>query len=273
MRGEFLDLSDTRVYYYAAGTRGVGEPIVFVHGFPTSSHLWSNVVPHAPPGHRLVVLDLLGFGRSDRPTNRGLGIVDHAKRIIELFDALGIDRACVVGHDIGGGVAQWLAVRHPERVSRLCLVNSAALDDAPPRELKLARALLPLSRVMPASVLVAALRASLRRGYVDRERGGHSIDLYLRPFASPDGRDVLLAHLKQLRRPPAAAIADDLRAIRAPTAIVWGERDPFLPLSLAQRLHERIPASTIDVVADGCHFVPEEAPGRLAEILTALMKR
>jgi len=70
MRGEFLDLSGARLYYYAAGTRGAGVPVVFIHGFPTSSHLWNDVVPLMPQGHRLVVLDLLGFGRSDRPLTR-----------------------------------------------------------------------------------------------------------------------------------------------------------------------------------------------------------
>jgi len=273
MRGEFLDLSNARIYYYAAGTRGAGEPIVFIHGFPTSSHLWSNLVPHAPKGHRLVVLDLLGYGRSDRPVDRGLGIADHATRTVELFDALGIDRACLVGHDIGGGIAQVMALRYPRRVSRLCLVNSVAFDAWPPRIVKLARALLPLTRVLPASVLVAALHARLLGGYVDRERGAHSVDLYLRPFASSEGRDVLLAHLKQLHNRETGVIADEVRTIDVPTSIVWGERDPFVPVSLAQRLHAAIPGSTVHVVSGACHFLPEESPGRLAEILAALMKR
>lgn len=273
MRGEFLDLSNARIYYYAAGTRGAGEPIVFIHGFPSSSHLWNHLVPRAPTGHRLVVLDLLGYGRSDRPVGRGLGLGDHAQRTVELFDALGIDRACIVGHDIGGGIAQLLAIRYPRRVSRLCLVNSVAFDAWSPRVVKMARPLLPLSRVMPASALVAAMRAGLLGGYVDRERGAHSLDLYLRPFASSDGRDVLLAHLKALHNPETAVVADELRTVAVPSAVVWGERDPFLPVSLAQRLHAAIPGSTVHVMSGACHFLPEEAPGGLAEILAALMKR
>jgi haloalkane dehalogenase len=60
MRGEFVDLSGARLYYYAAGSRGSGEPVVFIHGFPTSSHLWADVIPLMPTGHRRVLLDLLG---------------------------------------------------------------------------------------------------------------------------------------------------------------------------------------------------------------------
>src|SRR5688500_17555445 len=70
VRGEFLDLSGARLYYYAAGSHGDGDPVLFLHGFPTSSHLWQDVVPHVPPGHRVVVVDLLGFGRSDFPNGR-----------------------------------------------------------------------------------------------------------------------------------------------------------------------------------------------------------
>lgn len=272
MRGEFLDLSDARLYYYAAGTRGAGEPIVFIHGFPSSSHIWSSVVPSAPAGHRVIVVDLLGFGRSDRPAGRGLSIADHAARAIEMLDALRIERACIVGHDIGGGIAQVLASRHPHRVSRLCLVDSVDLEARRPVDIKLARALIPLTRLLPPAMLLAALRASLLRGYVDRDQGAHSVELYLRPFGSAEGRDVLLAHVAQLRR-RALAFAGVGSAIAAPTAIIWGARDVFCPVPIAHRLHTAIPSSSLDIVANAGHFLPEEAPGKLAHVLSALMKR
>src|SRR5437867_269918 len=117
MRGEFVDLAGARLYYYAAGTRGAGGPIVLLHGFPTSGHMWSEVVPLLPPGHRVVVVDLLGYGRSDRPLGRAVSISAHAGRIVALLDALGIQRACIAAHGLGGGVAQWIAVHAPERVS------------------------------------------------------------------------------------------------------------------------------------------------------------
>src|ERR1700759_690888 len=94
MRGEFLDLSGARLYYYAAGTRGAGVPVVFLHGFATSGHLWADVVPLIPAGQRLVVLDLLGYGRSDRPETRDVDVRSHAERVIELMDELRIQRAC-----------------------------------------------------------------------------------------------------------------------------------------------------------------------------------
>src|SRR5262249_10214414 len=120
MRGEFLDVDGARIYYYAAGSRGAGEPVVLLHGFPTSGHLWTSVVPLLPEGHRVVVLDLLGYGRSDPPATHPVDVRSHAERLVKVLDQLRINFACIVGHDVGGGIAQSLAVRHPQRVSRLC---------------------------------------------------------------------------------------------------------------------------------------------------------
>lgn len=273
MRGEFVDLSGARLYYYAAGTRGAGEPIVLLHGFPTSGHLWADVVPLLPAGHRVVVVDLLGYGRSDPPRAASLGIGDHAGRIVELFDVLGIANACVVGHDVGGGVAQWLALHYAERVSRLCLIDSVAFAAWPKRDVRLARAMLPLTRHVPSAWLLSTLRSDLLRGYLDRERGARSVEQYVRPFASVEGRDAFMRHLLALDSRDTAAVGARLQEVVAPTAVVWGQYDPFLPVSLGRRLHQAIPGSTFDVLPGVRHFTPEEAPGKVADVLTNLLRR
>lgn len=271
MRGEFVDLDGARLYYYAAGTRGAGEPVVFLHGFPTSGHLWSEVAPLVPPGHRVIVMDLLGYGRSDLPRGRSVSVRAHAERVVALFDVLGIARACVVGHDMGGGIAQQLATRHANRVSALCLVNSIAFADWPTRILKLARAALPLTRHLPPAWVLPLLRMEVVRGYMDEERGQHSVERYIRAFSTPDGRDALVAHLRALDATDTATIASSLRDIAVPTSIVWGREDPFLPFAFAERLHQVIPGSTIDLIAGARHFTPEECPHRVADAIAALL--
>lgn len=273
MRGEFVDLNGVRIYYYAAGTRGAGEPVVFLHGFPTSGHLWNDVVPLVPAGHRVVVVDLLGYGRSDRPFGRPVGIRAHADRIIELLDLLGINYACVVGHDIGGGIAQWMAVRHPQRVSRLCLVDSVAFKEWPTRDVKLARAMLPLTRHLPATWLLSILRSDLLRGYQDHDRGVRSIELYVRPFSSAEGRDAFMEHLIALDSADTVSVAPRLKEIIAPTAIVWGRHDPFLDPEIGHRLQESIPGSTLDVIPTASHFSPEDAPAKIGDAIKELLKR
>lgn len=273
MRGEFVDVGGVRLYYFAAGTRGDGEPIVFLHGFPTSSHLWNGVVPLVPKGHRVVVVDLLGYGRSDPPNAHGLSIRAHGERVLALLDALRINYACVVGHDLGGGIAQWLAVRYPARVSRLALIDSVAFDAWPGREVKVARATMPLTRFLPATWLLSVLRADLLRGFVASERGTHSIDQYVRPFLSEHGRDVLVAHLAALDSEETHALAARLKDIVCPTSIIWGAEDPFLPRTIASQLADAIPGATLDVIPEVRHFTPEEAPERVAAAVASLLLR
>jgi pimeloyl-ACP methyl ester carboxylesterase len=273
VRGEFLDLDGARVYYYAAGRRGGGDPIVLLHGFPTSSHLWQGVVPLLPDGHRVVVVDLLGFGRSDRPSGRDVSIRGHAERVRQVLDALGIERACVAGHDIGGAIAQTMALRWPQRVSALVLVNAAAYDAWPQREVKMARAMLPLTRHLPATFLLSVLRTDLLRGYVATDRGAHAIERYVKPFASPEGRDAFFEHLLALDPRDTAALAPRLGDVVAPTAVVWGAHDPFLPASIGERLARDIPGATLDVITDGRHFTPEEHAERVSAAIAKVAPR
>jgi pimeloyl-ACP methyl ester carboxylesterase len=190
-----------------------------------------------------------------------------------MLDALRIERAAVVGHDIGGGIAQYLAVRHPTRVARLALVDSVAFDEWPTRDVKLAKVSLPLTRYLPATWIVSVVQRDLQRGYTEHERGHLSVEKYLRPFGTPDGRDAFVEHLLALDARETAALAPRLGDIVAPTAIIWGAHDPFLPTALGRRLQAAIPKSTLDVLPDVRHFTPEEAPETLARILEGLLRR
>lgn len=272
MRGEFVDLSGARLYYYAAGTRGAGEPIVLLHGFPTSGHVWSDVVPLLPAGHRVVVVDLLGYGRSDRPLAHAVSVDAHADRIVQLFDELRIDRACVAGHGLGGGIAQSLAVRHKARVSKLCLVASLSFDAWPTMRARGVHAIAPVGRVVPPAALVRVVRRALARGYRSAARAARSIDLYLRPFASPEGRDAMVAHLRALTSNENAALAGRLSEISAPTTIVWGAHDRITPVDESSRFERAIPNAT-RVVIDAQHMLPEEDPRAVADAIAALLRR
>ena len=271
MRGEFIDLDGARLYYYAAGSRGAGEPVVFVHGFATSGHLWRDVVSLMPAGRRLVVFDLLGHGRSDPPGRRPLGLGAHAERLVALLDALGITSACIVGHGVGGGVAQALALRQPARVSRLALVASVAFDRWTSRDVRIARATLPIMRHLPPAWLLSMVRAELERGYADPVRATHAIDRYARPFATESGRDALVRHIAALDTRESSALGTRLGELAIPVRVIWGAQDPFLPLPLGQRLADAIPGATLDVIPDARHFLPEDAPRQVADSLTALL--
>ncbi len=276
MRGEFVDLGGSRLYYYAAGTRGAGEPVIFLHGFPASSHLWRGVVGEMPPGHRLVVVDLLGFGRSDRPNGASLSAPAHAARVRALMDELRINAACIVGHAMGGAVAQALALDAPARVTRVCLVNSTAFDAWPRHAARLARscaAVAPVGRALGAPLLAGLVHGSLLRGFADEEAGRHALDQFLRAYTTHLGVEALVAQLRAMYDPTLPGLAARLARIAQPTAIVWGEHDPWLSVSTGERLRRAIPGATLDVIADARHFTPEDAPARVASAVAELLLR
>ncbi len=273
MRGEFLDVNGARLYYYAAGSRGAGDPIVLLHGFATSSHLWSDVVPALPAGHRVVVLDLLGFGRSDPPRSAPVDVEAHADRLVAVLDQLGIERACLVGHGMGGGVAQSVATRFPQRTSRLCLVSSLALESWPTWRGRVASFLAPVARVLPPSWILAAARAELVRGYVDREFGVREIEIFLRPFDGIAGREALLAHVLAMTPGPSRVPSKSVDEITAPSTILCGSRDPFVGPSHARALTSRIRNSALEVIEGGRHFLPQEAAHGVAAAIKTLLLR
>jgi pimeloyl-ACP methyl ester carboxylesterase len=276
MRGEFVDLGVTRLYYYAAGTRGAGEPVIFVHGFPASSHLWRNVVREMPDGHRVVVIDLLGFGRSDRPELASLTAPAHADRVRLLMDDLGIDAACVVGHGMGGAVAQALALNAPSRVTRLCLVNSTAFDAWPSgaaRFARLAASVPPVGRALGAPLLAGFVHGSLLKGFADEQAGRHALDNFLRAYTMRLGVDALVSQLRAVHDPTVIELGARLGDISQPTSIIWGADDPWLDVEVGERLCDAIGSAILEVIPEARHFSPEDAPARVAAAVGELLKR
>lgn len=273
MRGEFVDVGGMRLYYYAAGTRGAGDPVVLLHGFPTSSRLWHAVARDFTPGHRLVIVDLPGYGRSDPPTPARTSCGARAASILALLDNLGIQRAVVVGHGLGGGVAQAFAIQWPNRLSALALISSAGFGVAPRGMARLARALGPLARFMPPSLLAGLVHGSVRRGFEDPDRSRLTLDTCLRHFTTPAGRDALAAHLSTLGQRDTASWSRRLDEVHVPTAVIWGEDDPFYPVGLGERLAAAIPDATFEVFRGAAHFVPEDQPEHLRRALDQLMSR
>jgi 2-hydroxymuconate-semialdehyde hydrolase len=274
MRGEFVDLGVTRLYYYAAGTRGAGEPVIFLHGFPASSQLWHRVVREMPEGHRLVVTDLLGFGKSDRPGLAALTAVAHASRVRLLMDELGIATACVVGHGMGGAVAQALALDAPARVTRLCLVNSTAFDAWPRRAARIARLLATIpaiGRAAGAPLLAGLVHGSLLKGFADEQHGRHDLDNYLRAYTMRLGADALVSQLRAMNDRTVPPLGARLAGITQPTSIVWGARDPWLKVAVGERLRDAIPGATLEVIEDAGHFAPEDAPALVAAVVGRLL--
>jgi pimeloyl-ACP methyl ester carboxylesterase len=277
MRGEFVDLGDLRLYCYAAGTRGAGEPIVLLHGAFTSSHIWRDLVARLPKGHRVLVLDLLGHGRSDLPALAPLDTASHAAHVVRLLGVLGVEPACVVGHGMGAAVAAAIAAQSPAHVSRLllcnpCLISAGAEPGAAPKGLRRLARLERLWRVLPPEWLASALHTALLRGYGNRRVAAHPVDVYLKPYRSLAGRDVAC---RQLRAIAARDAAVHMPTLQQPISLMLGADDPYLPRHGEALQHAlsalATPPLTVHRLAGLAHAIPEEAPDRLAVAVSDLL--
>ena len=282
MRGEFVDVGGARLYCYASGSRGAGIPIVLVHGAFTSSHLWRELLPRLPQGHRVLVLDLLGHGRSDRPTNFSMTVAGHAERLLGLLNELAVSSACMVGHGLGAAVAVHLAHSAPTRVAKLALVNPALLASHPkdlliPRVFRRLSLLIPVWKKLPADWLASALHTALVRGYAQRSAGAHSVDFYLKPFRNREGRDAACLQLQALKRSSFDTVTALAPAsLRPSVSVVVGEDDPFLQPQRAERVLHTLQLATesravVHRLSGVAHVAPEEAPDRLAAIIGELL--
>jgi pimeloyl-ACP methyl ester carboxylesterase len=284
MRGEFVDLGGARVYCHAFGSRGAGEPIVLVHGAFTSSHLWQDLLPRLPKGHRVLVLDLLGHGRSDPPRQAAMTIAAHAERLAGLMDVMGVPVASLAGHGLGAAVVARVAHLLPERVARVALINPTFLARDPRHALLSKRvsrvaALVPVWRRLAPEWLASALHGALLPAYAHRTGGAHSLDLYLKSFRTREGRDAACAQLlafKLSRSDAGPALAPG--AIRCPTVLALGDNDPMLSAGNATRLEMELREATsgnlvVHHIPGVAHVAPEEAPDRLGTLIAELLTR
>jgi pimeloyl-ACP methyl ester carboxylesterase len=247
-----------------------GEPFVLLHGFATSSFLWRNIAPAlAAGGHTAFAVDLMGYGESDRPPECDYSIGAQTEYLDRAMTGLRLTRATLVGLDVGGGVAQRLAVLNPARVTRLVLVNSVGLDECPGKDVRtVQRGTARFAFAVSRGVLGAAplLRRVLEGSVVDPGRmPPRLLARYLAPYVGADGVSHLLTLARALRSEDVEQL--DLASITAPTQIVWGEADRWFDSGLPERLQQAIPGSQLIRLAGVSRLVPEEAPDTLSRIL------
>lgn len=111
--------------------QGSGSLVILIHGIPTSSRMWRDIIPQLAKTHRIIAPDLLNYGRSAKPESADVSINAQSHMIVKLMDVLGVRRADIVAHDIGGGVAQLMAVNYPEKIRKLVLMDSICFDSWP----------------------------------------------------------------------------------------------------------------------------------------------
>lgn len=257
----FVMVEGHRIAYLEAGE---GPLLVLLHGIPTSSLLWRDVIPVLARSRRVLAPDMLNYGRSDKPERADVSIAAQARILLGFLDALGLARVDLAAHDIGGGVAQIVAVRHPERLNRLILLSAICFDSWPIPEFE------PLQEPdaeagMSVAVFDAMLRDFLPQG-VAAEDGlsGAATEIMLRPWSGETGKAALFRNFRRLNPEYTMAIARELETLDLPVLVLWGDKDPFQKPAYAQRLADAIPGARLEWITGAAHWIMEEQPGEVA---------
>jgi haloalkane dehalogenase len=240
---------------------GDGPPVVMWHGEPTWSFLWRKVLPPVrDAGHRVILPDLVGFGRSDKPMDPAWYSYDrHVEMAATLLEDLDIRDATFVVHDWGGPIGLRLAVEHPDRVARLVMMDTGLWTGRQPMSDAWHSFADFVARTedLPIGMLV--------RGACATDPGDEVIAAYEAPFpsaAAQAGARAFPALIPQAPNAPGAAqgraVLDALRQDARPKLVLWADADPVLPLATGRRFAERIGAPAPTVIEGASHFLQED---------------
>jgi pimeloyl-ACP methyl ester carboxylesterase len=245
--------------------RGGGPPMVLLHGFGGGTYHFDALAGYLSRTHRTIAVDLKGFGYSQRDAATGLSHTDQAEMLTRLLGQLGVERATIVGHSMGGAVAQRLAATHPELVDALVLIASAPAHRRFPRAAMrpavLLRPLLPSLGKLAAERLLAA-------SFYDRARLTPELrEEYLRPARIRGSMDGLQKMLQDASNDEPV----DLRRITQPVLLLYGADDPVAPLRIATELRRQMPHARLVVIDRAAHLLmverPEECAAAIEEFL------
>jgi pimeloyl-ACP methyl ester carboxylesterase len=257
--------------------RGIGRPVVFVHGYAASSATWRQVAHSLSDSYRTVALDLMGFGRSEKPARQLYTIERQASLLRGFLAQLDLDDFVLVGHSYGGGVClSLLRLDHGLHIRGLALMDTICYPQPLPTGVRLLR--MPVVgglalRLLPAEAVV---RYTLRQGYHKPVvLNPELVKAYAEALRSPGGRQAMVETARRILPQDVDGLVRSYARISYPTFILWGERDRIIPVALGRRLSGQIPgaASQMVVLKDCGHVPQEEMPERTAELIGDFLLR
>ncbi len=248
---------------------GDGPPVLLLHGWPTSSFLWREVMRPIAHANHVVALDLPGFGASDKPVGIRYSF-DFFAHALDLFLAhLGIDQLGLAVHDLGGPVGLHWALDRPGRLTRLALLNTLVYPEFSEAVKEFVRAC-TTSELREKITSPSGLESILRDGLADPTKlGAEVLAAVQAPFRTAEARQALADAGIGLSRKGFAEIAGRLPTLRIPVRIVYGARDRVLPdvADTMARVKVDLPQAEVTVLTDCGHFLQEEAPAKVGELL------
>jgi pimeloyl-ACP methyl ester carboxylesterase len=264
-----IDVAGHDMRYYRAGE---GQTILLVHGITTYSFIWTEVFETLSKQYDVIAVDLFGCGHSDKTLLVNHSLKSHAKILLRFLDQLKVDKAHIVGHDVGGGIAQIMMVSAPQRCLTVALVNSVAYDFWPVQPIIAMRT--PIIRQMAMATLdIGLFRMLIARGMYHKERVDKAMmEAFNVPLLTKEGRKAFLHFAKCLNNDDLLEIEYKLRETTCPVLIIRGDNDIYLSSSISEKLHSEIPNSQLHRVATAGHFAMLDEPAQVTEVIQRFIK-
>ena len=246
-----------------------GVPVVLLHGIPTSPLLWRRVIPLLV-GSRVLAPEMVGYGES-APFGEGrdLSLSAQADYLLDWLEALGISRAVLVGHDLGGGVAQIAAVRRPEVCAGLVLTNAVSYDSWPIPSVRAMQKAAPLVRRLPGAAIYPSVASLVRRGHDSAEQARDGLAVHWAAYARHDAARTLVRQVEALDVRDTVEVSPRLVDLDVPARVVWGDADQFQRVEYGERLAEAL-RTQLHRIRGARHFTPEDHPADIASAVQAV---
>ncbi|MBI3163657.1 MAG: alpha/beta hydrolase [Chloroflexi bacterium] len=247
-------------------------PVIFVHGLPTSKEIWGPVLPFLPSDIRVITYDLLDYGESEK-INHSISHIERADVMDELRAHLGFDKFVLVAHDLGSSVAIDYMGKYASHIEKLVLMSPPVYPDfKEPFIVKIVR-IQGVGEVLVKIFKHILLKVGILQGMVNKMRLTHELfSAISNGFAGREGDQALLRVLRWGR--PFNVFKNYPRiieSIHAPTLVIQGRRDPYIPLDQATRLRDTIPNCKLILINEGSHFLPMDTPDEVGREISAFM--
>ena len=265
---KYIQIDGVSLHY---DQQGLGPPLILLHGFPISSHIWRNIIPGLTYGTTVYALDLMGFGFSEKPPDQIYTLETYVTQLSTFLDTLHLENPILAGQDIGALIATLYTIRNPAKVRKLILMNTPLYEAAPSLNVRLLR--LPVIGQFFAQDW--SLKHVLRAGVENQERMSERLlASYLTPYNDdPGARATLHTFVKEFAPQPLLEreIQPNLSQLSLPTLLVWGANNDLVPLTIGRRLAREIPHAELQIVLRTGHYVQEERPDEVRAILKAFV--
>jgi pimeloyl-ACP methyl ester carboxylesterase len=267
--GKYVNVKGIKTFYVE---KGKGKTLLLLHGWGASSFSWrNNLLPLSEHFH-VIALDLKGFGLTEKSKGK-YDLSEFTEHVKAFIDELGLEKICLVGNSMGGGIAINLAYIFEEIIDRIILIDATAIsdDDSLPLSFKIVM-IKPIGELLSFFMINRkTVINTLNQVYHDKSKiNSEVIEGYYKPLKLQGSRRVLLSSLRNVSK--FKVLKNYLEKINKKCLIIWGEKDPWLPVKYAYEINKKIRDSKLIIIPEAGHVPHEEKPEIVNEAIVNFMQ-